>query len=57
MSKPLTFEKSVKNMEQFGIFFSEEEKSFLESCDFYRRHKELTANFAGKWIFLKKCDA
>jgi hypothetical protein len=47
-SKPLTFRESLKNIEQFGISFSEEEKSFLESCEFFTRHKDLTANFAGK---------
>jgi hypothetical protein len=46
--KPLTFQESLKNMQQFGISFSEEEKSFLESCEFFTRHKDLTANFAGK---------
>jgi len=47
-SKPLTFKESLKNMQQFGISFSEEEQSFLESCEFFTRHKDLTANFAGK---------
>jgi hypothetical protein len=50
-SKPLTFTESLKNMLQFGISFSEEEKSFLESSEFFRRHKDLTANFAGKGVF------
>ncbi len=50
-SKPLTFKEILKNMQQFGISFSEEEKSFLESCEFFTRHKDLTANFAGKWFF------
>jgi hypothetical protein len=53
-SKPMTFDQSLKNIAQFGISFSENEQSFLKDCDFYRRHKELTANFAGKSIFSHK---
>ena len=56
-NKAMTFDQSLKNIAQFGISFSEDEQSFLKDCDFYRRHKELTANFVGKSIFFKQSNA
>ena len=53
-SKKTTFQQSLDNIAQFGISFTEEEQSFLKDCDFYYRHMDLSANFAGKSIFSNK---
>ena len=53
-SKKTTFQQSLDNIAQFGISFTEEEQSFLKDCDFYNRHMDLSANFAGKSFFSNK---
>jgi hypothetical protein len=53
-SKQTTFKQSLDYIAQFGISFTEKEQSFLKDCDFYNRHMDLSANFAGKSIFSNK---
>ena len=50
--EPISFEETLENIRQFGISFSEEEKSFLKSCDFFQKHKELSANFVGTPVLI-----